>query len=170
MGGASHSKKDPVERANELRAHISPALVAAVRDGANELWRSNFAAEVVTETLLHADGESRRCCHCQNEHEANATCDLSQPRIAGREEALDAVAALADPDPADENHPLFHIIINRQMKRLIREDARIPDTGACPAWGRAWGRDWGRAGIAIRLTRALNPAPETSLNLGPQRP
>ena len=60
--GMAHvvSKKDATERAAELRSQISPALVAAVCEQANELWRDHFAAEVVTETLLHADGRVAR--------------------------------------------------------------------------------------------------------------
>jgi len=42
---------------------------------------------------------------------------------AGREKAFEAVAALADHDLKDEDHPLFHIIINRQLKRILREEA-----------------------------------------------
>ena len=56
MGGCGNSKKDPEERAAELRTFISPFLVEAVTKNANELWRNHFAAEVITETLLHADG------------------------------------------------------------------------------------------------------------------
>ena len=41
----------------------------------------------------------------------------------GREKAFEAVAALADHDLKDEDHPLFHIIINRQLKRILREEA-----------------------------------------------
>jgi hypothetical protein len=56
LHGRSYSKKDPAERAAELRALVSPALVAGVCEYINTWWRDHYAAEVVTETLLHADG------------------------------------------------------------------------------------------------------------------
>ncbi|OZJ05223.1 hypothetical protein BZG36_02452 [Bifiguratus adelaidae] len=79
------SKKDPQLRFNELKAYVSQPLLSYCTSHLNILIRSNLPGQVVTETILHADGDKDAILL------AILDCCAQSPEEGGEEHIIEAV-------------------------------------------------------------------------------